>query len=313
VVYAFDTLRSPVELWIRDLAGGSARAITHFNDARVAAARMGEYEQFSFAGAAGETVHGYLVKPVDFEPSRRYPVAFLIHGGPQGSFGDHFHYRWNPEIFAGAGYAALMIDFHGSTGYGQAFTDSINGDWGGAPFEDLMKGLDFALAKYPFLDGERVGALGASFGGYMVNWIAGRTERFRCLVNHDGNLDERMAYFDTEELWFPEWELGRPWEDRAQYDRWSPHLHVHRWQTPTLVTHGELDYRVTVNHAHAAFTALQRRGVPSKLLVFPDEGHHVLKPRNARAFHEVVFGWIREHLGGPPPAAPPAPTARAAP
>jgi len=173
------------------------------NDAKVAAARFGAFEQFQFKGAKGDTVWGYVVKPVDFDPAKKVPVAFLIHGGPQGSFGNDFHYRWNPQFYAGAGYAVVMVDFHGSTGYGQAFTDAINGDWGGAPYEDLMKGLDAALAKYTFLDGSRVGALGASYGGYMVNWIAGKSERFRCLVVHDGNLDERMAYYDTEELWFP--------------------------------------------------------------------------------------------------------------
>ena len=167
-------------------------------------------EQFTFTGAKGDTVYGYIVYPVDFDPAKKYPVAFLIHGGPQGSFGNDFHYRWNPQAYAGAGYAAVMIDFHGSTGYGQSFTDSINNDWGGAPYEDLMKGLDFAIQKYPFLDGDRVGALGASYGGYMVNWIAGHTDRFKTLVCHDGNLDEHTAYYDTEELWFPEWEHGGP-------------------------------------------------------------------------------------------------------
>jgi dipeptidyl aminopeptidase/acylaminoacyl peptidase len=169
---------------------------------------MGEYEQFTFRGWNDETVYCYVVKPIDFSPSRKYPVAFLIHGGPQGSFGNTFHYRWNPQAYAGAGYAAVMVDFHGSVGYGQAFTNSIRGDWGGKPLEDLQKGLAAALERYPWMDNRRVGALGASFGGYMINWIAGNwPDRFRCLVNHDGNLDERMAYFDTDELWFPEWDL----------------------------------------------------------------------------------------------------------
>ncbi|HEX6882804.1 MAG TPA: S9 family peptidase [Planctomycetota bacterium] len=298
LVYAFDHLRSPVELWVRDLRGEHARPLTSFNRARLEAARMGEYEQFSFEGAHGDTVYGYLVKPADFDPARKYPVAFLVHGGPQGSFGDHFHYRWNPQAYAGAGYAAIMIDFHGSTGYGQAFTDAIRGDWGGAPYEDLMKGLDFALAKYAFLDGERVGALGASYGGYMINWIAGQTDRFRCLVNHDGNLDERLAYFDTEELWFPEWEHGLPWEDPESYAKHNPIEHVGKWKTPMLVIHGALDYRVVDTQGMSTFTALQRRGIPSKFLHFPDENHWVLKPHNSRFWHANVLGWLDQWVKG---------------
>ncbi len=205
LLFLQDTLTSPAEIWTCAKDGGDVRRVTNLNETQVAAAQMGAYEQFEFPGWNGETVHGFLVKPVGFDAAKKWPVAFLIHGGPQGSFGDHFHYRWNPQAYTGAGFAAIMIDFHGSTGYGQAFTDSITGDWGGKPYEDLMMGLDAALAKYTFLDGSRVAALGASYGGYMINWVAGHTDRFRALVNHDGNLDERMAYFDTEELWFPEW------------------------------------------------------------------------------------------------------------
>jgi len=298
LVYAIDHLRSPVELWVRDLRGGHARPLTSFNRERLEAARMGEYEQFSFEGAHGDTVYGYLVKPADFDPAKKYPVAFLIHGGPQGSFGDHFHYRWNPQAYAGAGYAAVMVDFHGSTGYGQAFTDAIRGDWGGAPYADLMKGLDFALSKYAFLDGERVGALGASYGGYMINWIAGQTERFKCLVNHDGNLDERLAYFDTEELWFPEWEHGTPWEDPEGYAKHNPIEHVDKWKTPMLVIHGALDYRVVDTQGMSTFTALQRRGIPSKFVHFPDENHWVLKPQNSRFWHQNVLAWLDQWLKG---------------
>jgi dipeptidyl aminopeptidase/acylaminoacyl peptidase len=301
VVFGLDSLRSPVELHTLPFSSviqhpSTPTRITRINDARVEAARMGEYEQFSFIGAHGDTVYGYLVKPVDFDPSRKYPVAFLIHGGPQGSFDNHFHYRWNPQAYAGAGYAAVMVDFHGSTGYGQAFTDSIRGDWGGAPYEDLMKGLDAALARYPFLDGDRVGALGASYGGYMINWIAGQTDRFRCLVNHDGNLDERMAYFDTEELWFPEWEHGLPWEDPEAYAKHNPVNHVANWKTPMFVIHGGQDFRVVETQGMATFTALQRRGVPSKFLYFPDENHWVLKPHNSRFWHENVLGWLDQWL-----------------
>jgi len=296
VLYAHDDLKSPAELHLVK-KGAEPRALTALNAEKVAAARMGDYEPFSFLGAHEDTVHGFLVEPVDFDPAKKYPVAFLIHGGPQGSFGDHFHYRWNPEVYAGAGYAAVMIDFHGSTGYGQAFCDSIRGDWGGAPFVDLMMGLDHALATYPFLDGERVGALGASFGGYMINWIAGHTDRFRCLVNHDGNLDERMAYYDTEELWFPEWDHeGTPWENPDGYAEHNPIRFVENWSTPMLVIHGALDYRVVDTQGMSTFTALQRRGIPSKLVHFPDENHWVLKPENSRFWHQEVLGWLERWL-----------------
>jgi len=296
VLFQRDTLKSPVELFTVPAAGGEPRALTRLNAARVAAARMGDYEQFAFTGAHGDTVHGYVVKPAGFEAGRKYPVAFLIHGGPQGSFGDHFHYRWNPQAYAGAGFAAVFIDFHGSTGYGQAFTDAIRGDWGGAPLEDLLKGLDHAVATYPFLDGSRVAALGASYGGYMVNWIAGQApERFRCLVSHDGNLDERMAYFDTEELWFPEWEHGgTPWDNPAGYGEHNPIDHVGKWKAPMLVIHGGLDFRVVDTQGMSTFTALQRRGIPSRFVHFPDENHWVLKPHNSIAWHEQVLGWITQ-------------------
>jgi dipeptidyl aminopeptidase/acylaminoacyl peptidase len=300
ILYGKHSLLGPAELYTVAADGSGERRVTRLNDARVAAARFGEPSQFSFAGAGGDTVHGYLVKPIDFDPARKYPVAFLIHGGPQGSFGNDFHYRWNPQAYAGAGYAAVMVDFHGSTGYGQAFTDAINDDWGGKPYEDLMKGLDFALEKYPFLDENRVCALGASYGGFMVNWIAGQTGRFECLVTHDGNLDERMAYYATEELWFPEWEhRGVPWEQPQHYAKHNPVDLVKNWakyRTPMLVIHGEKDYRVVFTEGLGTFTALQRLGIPSKLLVFPDENHWVLKPQNSIQWHETVLGWLDEWL-----------------
>jgi len=294
LVFALDHLRSPVELYALAPDGRSHRPITRINAARVAAARMGEPEQFTFKGHKDETVHAWAVKPVDFDPARKYPVAFLIHGGPQGSFGNDFHYRWNPQAYAGAGYAAVMVDFHGSTGYGQAFTDSIRGDWGGKPLEDLRRGLDAALARYPWMDGTRVAALGASYGGYMINWIAGNwPDRFRCLVTHDGNLDERMAYFDTEELWFPETDhQGTPWDNPQAYARHNPIDHVAKWKTPILVIHGSLDYRVVETQGLSAFTAAQRRGIPSKLVIFPDENHWVQKPHNSAFWHETVLAWL---------------------
>jgi dipeptidyl aminopeptidase/acylaminoacyl peptidase len=294
LIVAMDHLRSPVELYSVPLRGGETQRLTYLNDERLKATRMGQPEQFQFKGWNDEPVYCYVVKPADFDSEKSYPVAFLIHGGPQGSFGNDFHYRWNPQVYAAAGYAAVMVDFHGSVGYGQAFTDSIRGDWGGKPLVDLQKGLAAALERYPWMDGERVSALGASYGGYMINWISGVwPDRFRCMVNHDGNLDERMAYYDTEELWFPEWERsGTPWENPEAYQHHNPIDHVGKWQTPMLVIHGALDYRVVDTQGLSTFTALQRRGVPSKLLYFPDENHWVLQPHNSILWHETVLGWI---------------------
>jgi dipeptidyl aminopeptidase/acylaminoacyl peptidase len=294
VVFSRDSLQGPAELFCINDQGNDERPLTQMNTERVASARMGEPEQFTFRGHNNELVHTYVVRPVDFDASKKYPVAFLIHGGPQGSFGNSFHYRWNPQAYAGAGYAAVMVDFHGSVGYGQAFTDSIRGDWGGKPLEDLKKGLAEALKRYPWMDQRRVGALGASFGGYMINWIAGNwSEPFRCLVNHDGNLDERMAYFNTEELWFPEWDHeGTPWDNPAGYEKHNPVHHVARWNTPMLVIHGAHDFRVVATQGIATFNALQRRGIPGRLLYFPDENHWVLKPHNSILWHDTVIDWL---------------------
>ena len=294
VVFGRNHLRSPVELYTIRPDGSELRQITHVNAERLRHIRFGEPEQFTFEGWNDEEVYCYVVKPADFDPGQRYPVAFLIHGGPQGSFGNDFHYRWNPQVYAGAGYAVVMVDFHGSTGYGQDFTDSISGHWGDRPLEDLQKGLAAALERYPWMDGQRVAALGASYGGYMINWIAGTwPDRFRCLVNHDGNLCERMAYYDTEELWFPEWEHGGPeYENPAGYQEHNPIDHVRNWKTPMLVIHGGRDYRVVDTQGIATFTALQRKGIPSKLLYFPDENHWVLKPANSRLWHETVLAWL---------------------
>jgi dipeptidyl aminopeptidase/acylaminoacyl peptidase len=274
------------------------RPITQINATKVAAARMGDLEQFSFQGWNDEIVYGTVVKPVDFNPAKKYPVAFLIHGGPEWSWVNYFNYLWNPQVFAGAGYAVVMIDFHGSTGYGQAFTDAIKGDWGGKPLVDLRKGLAAALERYPWMDEDRVGALGPSYGGYMVNWIAGNwPDRFRCLISHDGNLDERMAYFDTEELWFPEWDhQGTPWDNPEGYEAQNPINFVKNWKTPMLVVHSANDFRIPYSQGISTFTALQRRGIPSKLLYFPDESHWVLKPQNSILWHETVIGWLDQWL-----------------
>jgi dipeptidyl aminopeptidase/acylaminoacyl peptidase len=306
LLFSLDHLQSPAELYSIRADGSDRRPITRLNAEKLAAARMGDAEPFSFRGWNDETVYGYVVKPVDFDPAKKYPVALLIHGGPQGSFGNTFHYRWNPQAYAGAGYAAVMVDFHGSVGYGQAFTDSIRGDWGGKPLEDLQKGLQAALEQHPWMDGQRVGALGASFGGYMVNWIAGNwPDRFRCLVNHDGNLDERMAYFDTEELWFPEWDhLGTPWDNPEGYEKHNPVRYVRTWKTPMLVIHGAKDYRVVDTQGIATFNALQRLGIPSKLLYFPDENHWVLKPHNSILWHDTVIAWLDRWLKAEPGPAP---------
>jgi dipeptidyl aminopeptidase/acylaminoacyl peptidase len=300
IAFLRDTIASPADVWT--LQGGKEKRITELNSERMSQVKVGTAEQFSFSGAKGDTVYAYIVRPVDFDPTRKYPLAFLVHGGPQGSFGNDWHYRWNPQTYAGAGYAVVMVDFHGSTGYGQAFQDAINGDWGGAPYEDLMKGLDATLARYSWVDGDKACALGASYGGYMVNFIAGKTDRFKCLVTHDGNLDERLAYFDTEELWFPEWEHGgTPWDNPEGYAKHNPIDNVKNWKTPTLVVHGGLDYRVVDTQGISTFTALQRKGIPSRLLYFPDENHWVLKPANSILWHDTVLGWLDQWTKGPAP------------
>jgi dipeptidyl aminopeptidase/acylaminoacyl peptidase len=296
VVFAKDDLKSPSELFV--LANGELRQLTHFTAPQLQGVEMGDYEQFSFTGAGDKTVYGYVVKPAGFQEGRQYPIAFLIHGGPQGSFGNHFHYRWNPQTYAGQGFAAVFIDFHGSTGYGQDFTDSISGDWGGKPLIDLQLGLQAALDKYEFLDGDHTCALGASYGGFMVNWIAGNwPERFDCLVNHDGVFDQRMMYYATEELWFPEWENGGPYyANPKEYEKYNPVNYVSQWQTPMLVIHGQLDYRIPVTQGIGAFTALQRRGVASKFLYFPDENHWVINPHNSIQWHQEVNQWLHKYL-----------------
>ncbi|MGB7584833.1 MAG: S9 family peptidase [Terriglobales bacterium] len=274
-----------------DLPAGEQ--LTHLNDALLSQIAMSPLEPFWFPGAYGDKVQGFLVKPPNFDPTKKYPVKFLIHGGPEGAWGDDWSYRWNPELFAANGYVVIMINFHGSTGYGQKFTDAINGDWGGAPFEDLMKGLDYAEQTNPFIDKNRECALGASYGGYAINWILGHTDRFKCLVSHDGMFNAESAWGSTEEIWFNNWEFkGTPYDNREMYQKWSPHQYAKNFKTPTLVVHGQLDYRLDVSEGFQLFTTLQMLGVPSKMLYFPDEGHWVLKPQNSELWYKTVNDWV---------------------
>ena len=299
IVYQQNTVNSPDQLFRMGPKGGTARAVTARNRERLRGIRFGDAEQFSFSGWNDETVYGHVVKPWNYVQGRRYPVAFIVHGGPQGSMGNLWHYRWNPAVFSGMGYAVVFIDFHGSTGYGQRFTDSIHGDWGGKPLEDLRKGWAFALRTFDYLDGDRACALGASFGGYMMNWIAGNWPgAFKCLVNHAGIFDNRAMGYGTEEQFFVEWEHDGPYFEKPEnYERQNPVNHVKEWTTPMLLTHGEKDFRVPPEQAVATFTALQRRGIPSQLLMFPDENHWILKPKNSEQWHRTVAAWMGRWTG----------------
>ena len=270
-----------------------SKPLTQINDDVLSRVDMQPMESFRFSGSAKEKVQGFIIRPPGFDKSKKYPLKYLIHGGPQGAWGDDWSYRWNPELFAANGYVVIMVNFHGSTGYGQKFIDAINGNWGGAPYEDLMLGLDYAEKSYPFLDKGRECALGASYGGYMINWIEGHSTRFNCLVSHDGMFNTESAYGTTEELWFNEWEFkGTPWTNREMYRKWSPHLNATNFKTPLLVVHGQLDYRLDVSEGFQLFTTLQRLKVPSKMLYFPDEGHWVLKPQNGRLWYQTVNAWV---------------------
>jgi acylaminoacyl-peptidase len=292
VVYAQDTMRGPSQLYVKR-GDGPAKALTTANAAALGAIEFSDYAPFTFKGWNGDTV--WVVKPVGFQPGKRYPVAFLIHGGPQGSWMDSWSYRWNPQVFAGAGYAVVMVDFHGSTGYGQDFTDAISNHWGDRPLEDLQKGWAAALQQNAFLDGDHACALGASYGGYMINWIAGVwNQPWKCLVTHDGVFDDRMMGYSTEELWFSEWEHGgaTPWGNPAAYEKFNPVDHVADWTKPQLVIHGGRDYRIPLEQGLGAFDALQRKGIESKLLYFADENHWVLKPANSELWYATVLGWL---------------------
>jgi dipeptidyl aminopeptidase/acylaminoacyl peptidase len=302
------SLRAPTEIYTIDLSRLSdvkgppperaAVPLTHINDAVLSQVAMSPLESFWFPGANGDKVEGFLVKPPNFDASKKYPLKFIIHGGPEVPMGDLWSYRWNAELFAASGYVVIMINFHGSPGYGQKFIDAINRDWGGAPFEDLMKGLDYAEKAYPFIDKDRECALGASYGGYMANWVLGHTDRFKCIVSHDGMFNTFSAWGTTEELWFNNWEFGgTPYTNHDVYNKWSPRNSAKNFKTPTLVIHGQLDYRLDVSEGFQLFTTLQTMGVPSKMLYFPDEGHWVLKPQNSQLWYKTVNDWVDQWTG----------------
>ena len=294
------SLQAPNEIYKVNLYSfpRQEEALTHVNSSVLSQIDMSLLEPFGFDGAEGAKVEGFLVKPPNFDANKKYPVKFLIHGGPQGFWGDDWSYRWNPEFLAANGYVIVMINPRGSIGYGQKFIDDINGDWGGRAFEDLMKGLDYAERTYPFIDKDRECALGASYGGYMANWILGHTNRFKCIVSHDGMFNTESAWGTTEELWFNEWEFkGTPYNNRELYRKWSPNLSATSFKTPTLVIHSQLDYRLDVSEGFQLFTTLQRLKIPSKMLYFPDEGHWILKPQNSQLWYKTVNDWVDQWIG----------------
>jgi dipeptidyl aminopeptidase/acylaminoacyl peptidase len=286
---------SPVEIF-RAASGGEPAALTHFNDALLANYQLTPLEEFWADGAENTKVHSFVVKPSGFQSGRKYPVLFLIHGGPQGAWGEDWTYRWNAQVFAGAGYVVVMPNPRGSTGYGEKFTDEINADWGGRAYDDIMAVVDHA-SKLPYVDANRMAAAGGSYGGYMVDWMLGHTDRFKAFVSHAGVYDLRSEFGETEELWFPLWEFkGTPWDNPELYAKWSPSHYAKDFRTPTLVIHGELDFRVPYGQGLQLFTALQLEKVPSKLLVFPDEGHWILKPQNSVLWYDTFLDWLHEWL-----------------
>jgi dipeptidyl aminopeptidase/acylaminoacyl peptidase len=296
LVFAMSTLRRPSDIYAMTRGAKSVKRLTTDNDALLAQIAMSETSDMWWTGADGAQVQGHLVKPPFFDPSKKYPAIVLIHGGPQGAWGDAWSYRWNPQIFAAHGYVILMPNPRGSSGFGQKFVEEISRDWGGKVYTDIMNGVD-AFAALPYVDGNRMGAAGGSYGGYMVDWILGHSNRFKALVSHAGVYNLESMYGVTEELWFPEWEFGgNPWDNPELYTKWSPHRFVKNFATPTLVTHGELDFRVPIDQGLQLFTALQRRGIPSRLLYFPDEGHWVLKPQNSKLWFQTVGDWFDRWL-----------------
>ncbi len=286
------SLTAPAEIFRANADGTGVTAVTSLNTAFLQTFGLKAGESVTYTGAGGATVQAWIVKPNGFQDGRRYPLLYLVHGGPQGAWNDAWTYRWNAQVFASAGFVVFMPNPRGSTGFGQQFTDEISKDWGGRVFEDLVKGVDYA-EKLPYVDASKKVAAGASYGGYMMNWFLGHTDRFKAIVSHAGVFNLTSMYGVTEELWFPEWEFGGPpWDNREMYEKWSPHMHARNFRTPTLVTHGELDFRVPIGEAFQLFTTLQRQGVPSKLLYFPDEGHWINKPQNAALWYRTFLDWM---------------------
>jgi len=295
LAFTRSSLAAPAEVFAANSNGSGARQLTQVNASLLAQLDLSKAEDFEYDGALKSKIHGFIVKPPQFDKSKKYPMVLLIHGGPQGAWFDSWGYRWNPQMWAARGYVAVLINPHGSTGYGQAFTEQISGDWGGAVYEDLMKGVDHVI-KLGYVDPNRMGAAGGSYGGYMVNWILGHNDRFKALVSHAGVYNLTSMYA-TEELWFTDWEFrGTPWDNPELYTKWSPHLSAKNFKTPTLVVHGELDYRVPVGEGLQLFSTLQRKGVPSKLLYYPDEGHWILKPQNSELWFKTVLDWFDQWL-----------------
>jgi dipeptidyl aminopeptidase/acylaminoacyl peptidase len=292
IVFTRQSGEAPAEICKAISSGGSAIPLTHLNDDLLNQYQLTSLEDFWVAGAENTQVQSFIVKPPGFTASRKYPVLMLIHGGPQGEWGESWTYRWNAQAFAGAGYVVVMPNPRGSVGYGQKFTDDINQDWGGKPYDDLMAVTDY-VAKLPYVDADRMAAAGGSYGGYMIDWMLGHTTRFKCFVTHAGVYDLREEAQSTEELWFPMWEFGgMPWDNPEVYDKWSPSHFAREFQTPTLVIHGELDFRIPYTQALELYTALQMRKVPSELLIFPDEGHWVLKPQNSAFWYKTFLEWV---------------------
>ena len=298
MVFLRQSVTQPPELFLVRWDGKPIRQLTQTNALLLAGIDQKPAVPFGFVGAQGDSVFGYLIKPPGFDSTKKYPVAYLIHGGPQGAWLDTWHLRWNYSLFAARGYVVAAVNFHGSTGYGQAFTNSISKHWGDLPYQDLMKGVDY-LTALPYVDPTRIGAAGASYGGYMIYWMAGHTDKFKALIAHDGIYNTESMAGTTEEQWFPLWEFGGPLtlpEPRTLHGQWSPANFVTQWKTPMLVVHSQQDFRVDISEGYQAFTALQLLRIPSKFLSFPDEGHFVLKPRNRRLWWGVVLDWLDEHL-----------------
>lgn len=288
----------PTELFRFDLKNRSWQQMTFFNKEKLDRLEMNPVEEFWVEGAFGDSVHVFMVKPPFFDPAKQYPLIVLIHGGPQGAFGDDFHFRWNLQMFAAPGYVVIAPNFHGSVGYGQKFCDAVSRDWGGAPYEDIIKATRHAVEKFSFIDGKRIGAAGASYGGFMIDWIEGHNpDLFTCLISHAGVFDQRSMYGATEELWFPEWEFGgTPYHQPQLYEKYSPSYYATNFKTPCLVIAGEKDFRVPYTQSLQFFTALQRMGVESRLIVFPDEDHFVQKPRNAQFWWKNIYEWFERYL-----------------